>query len=135
MSKILFENKKVALGFAGAIVLGAAVFSGMSGATGDAEQSQLASVEGLKTGPQIEADQNAAKNKKAKEKEEIAFADDEELIDQTSGFEPSPQDEEEAEDEAEEDNDRDDRSDGFDDDPYSFDDEEEDEDPFALEGF
>lgn len=126
MSRILFENKKVALGFAGAIIVGAALFSGLSGVASDTDdRSRLAEAQGF-NGPAAKA---ASKTEEEAEKEEIEFAPDEELIDRTSGFDPTPGGS--SDDEEEQDKDSGSRSDE--------DDEEEDEDdpynPFAdLEG-
>lgn len=88
MSRILFENKKAALGFAGAIIVGAMIFSGVSTTTAsDAGESRLA--RGEVTAPaKNKADNEESENA---EKEEIAFADDEELIDDTGGFDTDPE--------------------------------------------
>lgn len=86
MSRILFENKKAALGFAGTIIVAAMIFSGSSDPatpSSDAPESRLA---------QAEPESAPARNASAQDKEEIAFADDEELIDDTGGFDPSPGD-------------------------------------------
>jgi hypothetical protein len=84
----LFENRKAALGFAGAIVIGAMLFSGFSGSDSDPDirESQLAN-------PQNTA-MVAAREAPADE-EVVGFAPDEELIDETAGFEPSQEDESE----------------------------------------
>ena len=87
MSRILFENKKAALGFAGAIVMAALVFSGTSGGSDESsnrEQSGFA-----EAAPEANTAAKA-RTSETQEREEIAFADDEELIDNTGGFDPSP---------------------------------------------
>ena len=87
MSKILFENKKVALGFAGAVIVGTAGFAAVSGMSGPAAQSDEPPYEEIVEGEAQNGD--GADEEKASE-EQIEFAADEALIDDTGGFDPSP---------------------------------------------
>lgn len=90
MSRILFENKKVALGFAGAIVVGTALFAGVAGITGDpVEGTRVAEAPADLTQSDSEPRPDAKKRDNS-EREEIEFAPDEELIDGASGFDPTP---------------------------------------------
>ena len=129
MSKILFENKKAALGFAGAIVLGAMVFSGISGSSDDdaseRRNSRFAQVS--------ESDPAKSRNSSEEaEEDEISFADDEELIDGAGGFDPTPDGasdelEEDEERRVEEEDEEEDEEDARSSDPYAdlYEDEED----------
>ena len=102
MSKILFENKKAALGFAGAIIVAGMVFSGVSGtssASSDRSERQF--------GESVAASKTSSSDDETDEEDDdkIAFAEDEELVDEADGFDPTPGgqgDLEEGEGEAEE---------------------------------
>ena len=86
MAKILFENKKVALGFAGAIVVGAALISEMSGGPdASADTADRAFGESVEVTPGKNDEESGAEGEK-----KIAFADDDDLIDDASGFDTAP---------------------------------------------
>ena len=90
MSKILFENKKVALGFAGAIIVGTALFAGVAGMTSDPDgRTRVAEASQDFQGPDAKAGPDADERAQA-EQDEIQFAPDEELIDGAGGFDPTP---------------------------------------------
>jgi hypothetical protein len=91
MSKILFENKKAALGFAGAIIVGALVFSGVSTTRASSDGTESTGAE-----EKVEASEKSKANAGSTEdgeNEDIAFAEDEELVDEASGFETSSDEE------------------------------------------
>lgn len=89
MSRILFENKKVALGFAGAVIAGAALVSGVSSLSPGSPKQDRSRI--------AESPQDARPHQKEPaqepdeaEEEDIGFAPDEALIDDTSGFDAMP---------------------------------------------
>ncbi|MEM7667165.1 MAG: hypothetical protein AAF250_15015 [Pseudomonadota bacterium] len=89
MSRLLFENSKAALGFAGAIIFGAVVFAGSNGATdgqGDEGDGEVVRSETI-----ANATPSSAPSPAPQSQPFIAdFASDEDLIDDASGFDPTP---------------------------------------------
>ncbi len=84
MSVSPFQNHKVALGFAGAVILGVAIFAGSLSAPTNVD-------EGASEQQASEDSEKGEKQVAQNEQPVIAdFAPDEELIDDTNGFDPSP---------------------------------------------
>ncbi|MEM9501711.1 MAG: hypothetical protein AAF941_07685 [Pseudomonadota bacterium] len=96
MSRLLFENSKAALGFAGVIIFGAAVFAGSDGAMGGYDRGNGNDRE--RRAKIVEAPISAARQRKSPPAEQQQqqpvfedFAPDEQLIDDASGIDPTPE--------------------------------------------
>ena len=89
MSRLLFENSKFALGFAGVTLFGAAVFAGVSDFSdtfGGEDEAVAEAAEETKEAAEAPA-ANAAPPPPA---QPVGFAEDEMLIDEADGFSTSP---------------------------------------------
>lgn len=90
MSRLLFENSKFALGFAGVTLFGAAIFAGVSDYSDAFGGEDEAAVEAAKEAGDAENNPapNAAPTPAAEQP--IGFAEDEMLIDEANGFNTGP---------------------------------------------
>lgn len=92
MSRLLFENSKFALGFAGVTLAGAAIFAATSDNSnllgGDADEP--VEVTGPSEDAPIEQRQPRATETADIDPEMAGFATDEQLINDTAGFDPAP---------------------------------------------
>ena len=91
MSRLLFENSKAALGFAGVIIFGAVVFAGSSDVVGGDDRAETSEVAQTVANPQKVAQKPSPRAAQQSAPVFGDFAPDEDLIDDASGIDPVPE--------------------------------------------